>query len=58
MLCTDDKNVASIVPMISRRVVAYGLNPEAEVRAIDVRSKALACAIRFCAKAMNPCLWF
>ena len=27
VLCTDDKNVASIVPMISRRVVAYGLNP-------------------------------
>ena len=25
--------------MISRRVVAYGLNPEAEVRAIDVRSE-------------------
>ena len=39
VLCTDDKNVASIVPMISRRVVAYGLNPEAEVRAIDVRSE-------------------
>lgn len=39
VLCTDDKNVASIVPMISRRVVAYGLNPEAKVRAIDVRSE-------------------
>ena len=39
VLCTDDKNVASTVPMISRRVVAYGLNPEAEVRAIDVRSE-------------------
>ena len=39
VLCTDDANVRSIVPMISRRVVAYGLNPEAEVRAIDVRSE-------------------
>ena len=36
VLCTDDKNVASIVPMISRRVVSYGLNEEAQVRAVDV----------------------
>ncbi len=39
VLCIDDANVRSIVPMISRRVVSYGLDPEAEVRAIDVRSE-------------------
>lgn len=39
VLCTDDKNVETIVPMISRRVVSYGMNAQAQVRAIDVRSE-------------------
>ena len=54
VLCTDDKNVASIVPMISRRVVAYGLNPEAEVRAIDVRSEGTRMRYTILRKGHDP----
>ena len=39
VLCTDDANVRSILPMISKRVVAYGLNDEADVRAVDIRAQ-------------------
>lgn len=54
VLCTDDKNVASIVPMISRRVVAYGLNSEAEVRAIDVRSEGTRMRYTILRKGHDP----
>jgi UDP-N-acetylmuramate--alanine ligase len=33
ILCTDDPGVRSIVPMISRPIVSYGLNEDAMVRA-------------------------
>ena len=39
VLCTDDANVRSIIPMVSRRIVAYGLNRDADVRAVDVRAQ-------------------
>lgn len=54
VLCVDDKNVASIVPMISRRVVSYGLNPEAEVRAIDVRSEGTRMRYTILRKGHDP----
>ncbi len=38
VLCLDDENVRSIMPQIHRRIVTYGFDPEAEVRAVDVRS--------------------
>lgn len=38
VLCSDDANVASIIPRVSRRIVTYGLNASADVRAIDVAS--------------------
>lgn len=38
VLCTDDENVRSIIPVVTRRVVAYGLNSDADVRAVDVRA--------------------
>jgi len=36
IVCTDDPGVRSIVPMLSRPVVGYGLGVEAQVRAVDV----------------------
>jgi UDP-N-acetylmuramate--alanine ligase len=36
VLCVDDPGVRSIMPMISRPVITYGLNEEAQVRAVDV----------------------
>jgi len=49
VLCVDDPHVASIVPRIERPTVGYGLNPEATVRAEDVRAergKMLFTAVR------------
>ena len=38
VLCSDDENVRSIIPKVPRRVVEYGLNEGAEVRAVDVKT--------------------
>ncbi len=38
ILCGDDPGVRSIVPLVSRPVVTYGLGPEVQVRAVDVQA--------------------
>ena len=38
ILCADDPGVRSIVPMISRPVVSYGLGDDVQVRAVDVQA--------------------
>ncbi|EHR73213.1 UDP-N-acetylmuramate--alanine ligase [Burkholderiales bacterium JOSHI_001] len=38
ILCSDDPGVRSIVPMISRPVIAYGFNEDAQVRAVNVQA--------------------
>ncbi|HNB47527.1 MAG TPA: cyanophycin synthetase, partial [Burkholderiaceae bacterium] len=38
VLCSDDPGVRSIIPMISRPVVTYGLGEDAQVRAVDVQA--------------------
>ena len=38
IVCGDDPGVRSIVPMISRPVVSYGLGPDVQVRAVDVQA--------------------
>jgi UDP-N-acetylmuramate--alanine ligase len=35
ILCLDEKSLQSIMPRIQRRILTYGLNPQAEVRAIN-----------------------
>ncbi|MEO6407752.1 MAG: UDP-N-acetylmuramate--L-alanine ligase, partial [Burkholderiaceae bacterium] len=40
VLCSDDPGVRSIMPMISRPVVTYGLGEDAMVRAVDVQADA------------------
>jgi UDP-N-acetylmuramate--alanine ligase len=40
VVCGDDAGVRSIIPMISRPVVSYGLGPDNEVRAVDVQALA------------------
>ncbi|KKB61893.1 UDP-N-acetylmuramate--alanine ligase [Robbsia andropogonis] len=37
VLCVDDANVREILPFVSKPIVRYGMSPEAQVRAIDVR---------------------
>ncbi len=38
ILCADDPGVRSIIPMISRPVVTYGLDEGAMIRAVDVQA--------------------
>ena len=50
VLCSDDENVHSIIPRVTRRVVSYGLNDAADVRAIDVRP----CGVRTAYTILRP----
>ena len=38
VLCTDDPGVRAILPLLQRPIVSYGLNEEADVRAVQVRA--------------------
>ena len=38
ILCTDDPGARSILPLVSRPVVSYGLGEEAQVRAVNVQA--------------------
>ena len=38
MLCTDDPNVNEIIPRVTKQIVRYGLNEQANIRAEDVRA--------------------
>ncbi|CAN5401305.1 UDP-N-acetylmuramate--L-alanine ligase [soil metagenome] len=40
IVCLDDANVRSILPDIDRRSITYGFNPQAQLRAIDVKQNA------------------
>ena len=40
VLCGDDPGVRSIMPMLSRPVISYGLDAEVQVRAVDVQALA------------------
>lgn len=39
VLCMDDENVRSIRPRVTKPVIGYGLSPDADVRAIDVKAE-------------------
>ena len=39
ILCGDDPGVRSIVPMISRPVITYGLGADAQVRAVNLEAR-------------------
>ena len=39
ILCMDDPNVRSIIPIVSKPVMTYGLAEEAQVRAMNVRAE-------------------
>jgi UDP-N-acetylmuramate--alanine ligase len=40
IVCLDDANVRSVLPQIDRRIVSYGLTPQAEIRAINIKQSA------------------
>ena len=37
IVCLDDPNVRSILPDLERRIISYGLSPQAQVRAVDIQ---------------------
>lgn len=37
IVCLDDPNVQSILPDLKRRIISYGLSPQAQIRAIDIQ---------------------
>lgn len=41
VVCLDDPNVRSIIPRIKRRILTYGLTPQARLRAIKITSSAM-----------------
>ncbi|MBA3476881.1 MAG: UDP-N-acetylmuramate--L-alanine ligase [Lautropia sp.] len=38
VLCVDDRHVREIMPFVSKPMITYGLNADAQVRAVDVRT--------------------
>lgn len=36
ILCLDNQNVRSILPSLEKRIITYGLNPQAQIRAVDI----------------------
>ncbi|MFA5668145.1 MAG: UDP-N-acetylmuramate--L-alanine ligase [Balneolaceae bacterium] len=38
IVCLDDPNVRSILPRLEKRIITYGLTPQAQVRAVDLQS--------------------
>ncbi len=36
VLCLDDENVRSIMPEVNRQMITYGINQEADIRAINI----------------------
>ncbi|HZP85964.1 MAG TPA: UDP-N-acetylmuramate--L-alanine ligase [Burkholderiales bacterium] len=40
VLCIDDQNVRSLLPIITRQVTTYGLSEQAQIRAVDVTEAA------------------
>ncbi len=52
VVCGDDVGVRSILPMISRPVIPYGLGPDNQVRAVDVQA-LVGGRMRFTAQRRN-----
>lgn len=46
VLCLEDENIQSILPLISKRYVTYGLSSQADFQAREVRSHGLATSYR------------
>ncbi len=41
VVCVDDANVRSLLPLIAKPVVTYGLSEQAQVRAVDIQADGL-----------------
>ncbi|MDZ7718765.1 MAG: UDP-N-acetylmuramate--L-alanine ligase [Balneolaceae bacterium] len=41
VVCLDDPEVRSVLPNIKKRIISYGYNPQAQVRAVDVSHQTM-----------------
>lgn len=41
IICLDDPTLRSIIPQLKRRLLTYGLTPQAQLRAVDITSSAM-----------------
>lgn len=41
IVCLDDPNIRSVIPRIKRRIITYGLTPQAKLRATKIESVAM-----------------
>lgn len=46
VMCTDDPVVGEIIPQVSRAVLTYGFNEQADYRAVNVRTDGLSTSFR------------
>lgn len=54
VLCTDDENVCQVRDRVTRRVITYGLNGDAQVRAVDVRAQGTQMAFTVLRQDHDP----
>ena len=40
VLCTDDKAVSQVIPLVSRQVLTYGMTGEPDIRAVDAEHRS------------------
>jgi UDP-N-acetylmuramate--alanine ligase len=40
VLCTDDRHVREILPLVSKPIITYGFGADAQIRAVDVQAHA------------------
>lgn len=46
VLCRDDANIAELLPQIRKRVITYGLDPQADLQASNLRTEGFATAFQ------------
>ena len=58
VMCRDDENTRALIPEIGRRIVSYGLDERADVRAISVAARGLQTAFEVRFKATGETVPF
>jgi UDP-N-acetylmuramate--alanine ligase len=54
VLCTDDAEIARLVPQIGRPISAYGFGEQADTRAVDIRREAMRTHFTVLRKGHEP----
>jgi UDP-N-acetylmuramate--alanine ligase len=54
VLCTDDPEIAHLLPQVGRPISAYGFGEEADTRAVDIRREAMRTHFTVLRKGHDP----